>query len=270
MTIDRRRVTSCLATRAPAVALLALTFVIGGTRAAESPAADSASEATTEAEFSEAERTLWLGNQLQAVTEPMTLEYTFTKSGSFEAGFTDSVRFNIHEVKPDGMKSASLEFFSGERRFPVPPEDNTDVNPVLKVYFQGDVYEMNRLTDPEGKARERWRYFQRRIKFALAEGATVEPVEFQFEGRSYPGKKISFQPYAKDPRRGEFEKFANKSYTVVVSEQLPGFLYRIETRVADAAVGAPPLLEEVLQLTAIRPLDAPQANASFSHEVRRR
>ena len=49
----------------------------------------------------------------------------------------------------------------------------TTVNPILKVYLQGGVYEMNRLTDPNGAARERWRYFQRRIKYALAESATV-------------------------------------------------------------------------------------------------
>jgi hypothetical protein len=208
---------------------------------------------------------LWLGDQLKAVTEPTTLEYTFTKSGSYEAGFTDLVRFNIHQVKPDGMRSASLEFFSGERRFPVPPEENTTVNPVTKVYFQGDVYEMNRLTDPEGKARERWRYFQRRIKLALAEAASVVNEEIRFNGRTYAGKRISFQPYLDDPKRSEFEKFANKTYTVLVGEDLPGFVYRIETRIADAVEGAPPLLQEVLELSTIRPLEAAPAGVAPAH-----
>lgn len=252
------------------IILLGVVLATGAVSAEDAPPPEGSAAQQTRAQdaaatpISEAERTLWLGNQLAAVTAPMTLEYTFTKSGSLEAGFTDTVRFNIHKVKPDGMKAASLEFFTGERRFPVPPEENTDVNPVLKVYFQGDVYEMNRLSDPEGTARERWRYFQRRIKFALAEAATVEPAEIRFDGRAYPGKRIHFQPYLNDPKRSEFEKFANKEYTVLVSDALPGFVYRIETRVADATAGAPPLLQEVLELTAIRPLDAAQADASAS------
>ena len=142
----------------------------------EARAAETLAEAPQEVEFSEAEKLLWLGDQLKAVTAPSLLEYRFTKAGTLEAGFTDSVRFTVSQVKPDGMKAAALEFFTGERRFPVPPEENTNINPVLTVFFQGDVYEMNRLTDPDGKSRERWRYFQRRIKMTR----TVHP-------RSRPG-----------------------------------------------------------------------------------
>jgi len=181
------------------------------------------------------------------------LEYRFEKQGTLEAGFQDDVRFIIQKVKPDGMKSAALEFFSGERRFPIPPEDSTNTNPVLKVYLQGDIYEMNRLTDPEGKARERWRYFQRRIKFAFAEGAKIEAVKFDFAGKTYAGKKVTITPYVDDPRRAAFEKFADKVYAFVVSEELPGFLYEIRATVPGDK-NAPPLIDETLRLAAIKPL----------------
>src|SRR5690606_26010663 len=122
----------------------------------------------------------------------MTLRYSFEKSGSFEPGFEDTVTFVIDKVNDDGTKAASIDFFTGERRFPVPAVESTTVNPVLKVYMQGDVYEMNRLTDPQGASRERWRYFQRRIKLALAETATVEPRTFSFDGREWQGHEIRF------------------------------------------------------------------------------
>jgi hypothetical protein len=216
-------------------------------------AEDAAPAAPESQPFSTAETLLWFGDQLAKVTTPMVLEYRFEKQGTLEAGFQDEVRFIIQKVKPDGMKSAALEFFSGERRFPIPPEDSTNTNPVLKVYLQGDIYEMNRLTDPEGKARERWRYFQRRIKFALAEGAKIEPIKFDFSGKTYTGKKVTITPYTNDPRRAAFEKFADKVYSFVVSEELPGFLYEIRATIPGSK-GAPPLIDETLRLTAIKPL----------------
>ena len=202
-------------------------------------------------EFSEAETRMWLTDQLSAVTEPVTLRYDFRKSGSFEAGFEDEVRFVIEKVNEDGSKAASVQFFSGERQFPVPPVSNTTVNPILKIYLQGDVYEMNRLTDPEGAARERWRYFQRRVKLVLAETAEVEPHTFEFDGRQWQGHVIRFQPYVNDPKRDQFERFADKRYEVIVSDDLPGYIYRVETVVPGDGENGEPLIREVLELDAI-------------------
>jgi hypothetical protein len=131
--------------------------------------------------------------------------------------------------------------------------ESSTVNPVIGHYLFGDVMQMNRLTDPNGDARERWRYFQRRIKFALSEDAVVKPVSFDFDGRSWKGYEISFAPYVKDPKRNLFEKFAEKRYTVTVSDDLPGYLYRIETTIPAPKPEQPPLVHEVLQLTAAKP-----------------
>ena len=202
-------------------------------------------------EFSEAETRMWLTDQLSAIDEPLTLRYAFRKSGSFEPGFEDEVRFVIEKVNADGTKAASVQFFSGERQFPVPPVSNTTVNPILKIYLQGDVYEMNRLTDPEGTARERWRYFQRRVKLALAETAEVEPHTFEFDGREWRGHVIRFQPYVNDPKRDQFERFADKRYEIIVADDLPGYIYRVETVVPGDDESGDPLIREVLQLDAI-------------------
>lgn len=226
-------------------ALALLVLLTGATAAANEEAA----------QFSEAEQMLWLGNQLAAVTQPSRLKYSFARTGTYERGFSDTVELDLTRVKANGLKDGVLRFFSGERNFPVPPAEDTDANPVLKIYFQGDVYEMNRLTDPDGKSRERWRYFQRRIKLALAETATITPTRFEFAGKPYEGKIIQFQPYTKDPKRGEFEKFADKAYAVTVSPQLPGFVYKIET-VVPGPGGQPPLVHEVLQLEQVAPLAA--------------
>ena len=231
--------------------LLALLLALSGPVLAQ----QSDAVASEQTSFSEAERLLWMTDQLKAVREPSVMGYAFKRGGTYEQGFEDTVEFTVTKVKPSGLKDGMLRFFSGERNFPVPPAEDTDVNPVLKVYFQGDVYEMNRLTDPAGKSRERWRYFQRRIKLALAEGARVEPTTVDFGGKTHPGKSISFAPFVNDPKRGEFERFAGKTYKVVVADTLPGYLYSLETEIPGPP-GGPPLVIEHLKLTAVKPFVA--------------
>ncbi|MEM7543364.1 MAG: hypothetical protein AAF384_17530 [Pseudomonadota bacterium] len=228
---------------------LFLLLVLGGV-ACVSAADQSASEVV---EFSEAETRLWLTDQLAAVTGKTKFTYSFDKTGTYERGFSDRIEFLVDDLHDDGTKSASLQFLTGERNVPVPPAPNTDVNPVLKIYLQGDVYEMNRLTDQDGGARERWRYFQRRIKFALADTATVTPTSIEFGGKSYAGHEVRFAPYVNDPRRQLFEKFADKQYVVVVSDELPGYLYKIMTMVPNQD-GGEALIQEVVQLTKIEAL----------------
>ncbi|MEQ8659421.1 MAG: hypothetical protein RLW62_01250 [Gammaproteobacteria bacterium] len=229
-------------------ALLCCALVFAAMAAPHATAEEAADEPV---EFSEAETRMWMTDQLKAVDTPMTLRYSFTRSGSLEPGFEDEVRFVIDAINEDGTKGASVQFFTGERQFPVPPVSSTDVNPILKVYLQGDVYEMNRLTDPEGSARERWRYFQRRVKLALAESATVTPHTFEFSDREWQGHEIRFAPYVNDPKRDLFERFADKTYRVIVSDELPGYVYRVETVIPSAGEAEEPLIREVMQLEAI-------------------
>lgn len=238
MTTRRHRVVSALL---PALGLAA------GLVVASLPAA--AAE-----EFSQAETLLWMTDQLAAVEQPVRLVYSFEKSGTLEQGFSDRVEFVVDAVNDDGTKAARLNFFTGERNFPVPPVSNTTVNPVLKVYLQGDVYEMNRLTDPDGSSRERWRYFQRRIKFAFAEAAEVKPAQFMFDGRQYQGHEVTIEPYRNDPHKQQFEILSGKRYRFVVSEALPGYLYSIETRVPGD--GDQNLIREYLELSAVEPADS--------------
>ena len=216
-----------------------------------------------EAGFSQAEKLLWMTDQLKMIERPLKLNYAFERSGTFEPGFSDKVTFIIRAVKDDGTKAASVDFFSGERRFEVPPVESTSVNPVLKIYLQGDVYEMNRLTDPDGKSRERWRYFQRRIKFAMADGASVEDTTVTFNGNAVPATRVSFSPYVNDPKRALFEEFADKSYSVVVSDNIPGYIFSIETIIPGAGSDDLPLIRELLQLVSVEASGAGQS-ASLS------
>lgn len=194
--------------------------------------------------FSEAEARLWLSDHLKNITRPARLYYQFTKAGSFEEGFSDSVYLDILELNPDGSKKADLQFFSGDREQPFTPENVTNVrgNPVLGVFMRGDVHDMNRLTQGN------WRYFQHRIKAAFADGAVIDPVSVTFDGQTLPAQRISITPFIHDARRGQFAQFTDKRYEFLLSDEIPGTLYQIRTVVPGAANETQPLLEETLTL----------------------
>lgn len=235
---------------------LATLLALGGTVHAEDDAitvpgatvgrlGDPAAVDSDSYEFSEAETKLWLVDHLQNISGPMRLKYDFVRGGTYEEGFTDIVLLDIKQVNADGTKNADMQFFTGERAQPFTPDNVTEIrgNPVLGLYMRGDVYDMNRLTDGS------WRYFQRRIKLALADGATVEPVEIEFNGRKVKAERVVIMPYVKDPHGSAFQQFTGKRYEFTFSESVPGMLYEIHTVVPGAGDGAQPLLEERLTLT---------------------
>lgn len=200
-------------------------------------------------EFSAAETKLWLDDHLRNISAPIRLKYDFVRSGTYEDGFEDIVLLDIRQVNQDGTKNADMQFFTGERAQPFSPDSVTEIrgNPVLGLYMRGDVYDMNRLTNGS------WRYFQRRIKLALSEGAAVEPVEIEFNGRKLKADRVVITPYIKDPHGASFQQFTGKRYEFTFSEAVPGMLYEIRTIVPGAGEGAEPLLEERLTLTQAGP-----------------
>lgn len=195
---------------------------------------------------SKAEVLLFETNHLKQITAPSTLYYTFKKEGTLEPGFEDSVEINIKPEGTGGTKWVSTRFLSGERQVGFPPVGRARGNPILLYFLDWDVREMQRLTQGN------WRYFQSRIRLAFADEAEVRPVRFGFHGRQLRGTEIKIFPYAHDPKRSRYEKFAGKYYVFVLSPSLPGAVYQIRTVVPGSEGG--PLLEETLTFSRVGPL----------------
>ena len=203
-------------------------------------------------QFADAENKLWLDNHLGNITGPISSYYEFEKSGTYEDGFSDSVYLKILELNEDGSKNTLLDFFTAERKQRIPEGNTTNIrgNPVLGIYMNGDVFDMARLT---GGKPDRYRYFLKQIKVALRESAKIETTTFDYNGKEYQGEKIFFTPYIEDPHRRDFEKFAEKYYEIILSDDIPGKLYKITTIVPDlSGESAEPLLMETLKLVNIK------------------
>lgn len=195
------------------------------------------------AEFSAAERALFMGDQLGALRPPTTLNYQFRKSGSLEPGFDDSVKLHLKALPGGRCCAVTGEFFSGARRLPMPDPEDARGNPVIMYFLERDVREMQRLTKGQSN------HFRKRIRMAIFDSATLRDVAVPFRGKSVAGREIVITPYLTDPNRARFESLATKRYVFTLSDAVPGGVYAMRTQVDAAGADAGPVVLEELLIT---------------------
>ena len=208
---------------------------------ATSPAAGAAQD------FSEAERALFITNQLASLRPPAALRYSYRKSGSLEEGFDDTVAIELRPQSDGGCCTASARFLSGPRQMKLPEVESAQGNPVILYFLERDIHEMQRLTKGQHN------YFRKRIRMAVYQGAAVREVTLSWRGRSVAGREITLSPYLDDPLRARFEALANKQYVFTLSDAVPGGVYAVRTRVAGATSDAAPLIVEEMQVDGAAP-----------------
>ena len=200
-------------------------------------------------EISDAEKRVFMADHLKNVTAPTTLNYQFTKSGALEKGFEDRVSLSIKPASAEPGKNCHIEFLTGERQYRQLPDviENAMGNPVILAFLERDLSEMKRLTKGQPN------YYRKRIRMALAQKAETKPVTIRFSGKDRPGSEIVLTPYEDDPARPRYEKFSNKSYTITLSDEIPGGVYKLRSvmqeRANKDATKGKPMIEETLTFT---------------------
>ncbi len=184
----------------------------------------SAFAADTGDKVSEAETILFDTDHLKNLNQPTSILYHFKKDGQLEAGFEDQVKVDISKVTATGSKTASMRFLTGARKASdVPPVDDVKGNPVLLGFLERDLIEMKRLTGGSTN------YFRKRIRLALVDKASVKPTNFSYDGKEIKGKEVSVKPFIDDPMKQKMEKYVNKQYVFLLSDQVPGGVYQVRS-----------------------------------------
>lgn len=214
-------------------ALLALAVVPAVTLANDQP-------------ITEAEKSLFLADHFRSVSGAKVLHYTLRGSGTLDKAFDDAVEVEISDLA--GTRALETRCMTGSKKLELPPIENAKGNPALLCFLERDVREMERITG--GK---KW-FFQKRIRLALADGPEVKPIKVNFAGKKIEAKEIRISPYAKDPLRARFDKYADKYYVFRLSDQVPGGILEIDAVIPDAAKpGGPKLVEDVMVFSRVEP-----------------
>jgi hypothetical protein len=182
---------------------------------------------TSSSELTVAETLLFETDHLARVEPPAVLIYEFRKVSNVEPGFSDKVQLDVTGSK--GKVSATLHFLSGKNRHDLPALQEAHGNPVLLGFLERDIAEMKRLTSGSTA------YFRKRLRMALAESAQVSPQSITYQGKTLPAQAVRIQPYLDDPMHARFEKYVNKTYTFIVSDQVPGGIYQLRSSLANRA-----------------------------------
>lgn len=193
-------------------------------------------------ELSPAEIGLFTTDHLGRLTPPAKLNYAYRHGGTLDAAYDDSVEVTLAKGT-GGERSVSTRCLSGERELRLPDMDFAQGNPALLCFLERDIRHMEKLTG--GKSN----YFRQRIRLALADRAQSRDIQVEWGGRQVAAREFRIAPYEDDPRRGRFERYAQKHYVFRVSDAVPGGLIAVEAVVTDgAAKDVPPLLADSMTL----------------------
>jgi hypothetical protein len=208
--------------------------------------------AASQPSFAKANTLLFLTDYLDNVQRKTTLHYAFVKRGSLEESYSDTIDLMLSPQAGNG-KRVKFNYFTGVRHQHVPPLDHAQGNPIISLFLQDEVNQMEQRTGGS------WRYFQKVLKIALEDQAKVTPVRFNFGGRRVEGTQIKIAPYQEDPHRAQIEPYVDKYYVFTLSNSVPGTVYQLRS-VVPVEVGplasdrdSKVLLEEVLTLSAVEP-----------------
>ena len=205
--------------------------------------------AATPAEYSAAERRLFVDDQLHGLPRTARIEYAYAKRGKLEQNVDDAATLTVGPPGANGARPVHVDFLTDTRHLDLPDVDAATGNPVILYFLERDVREMHRLTG--GSAN----YYRKRIRMALAGGAQVDSVTADVGGRRVGATEIRLAPYLDDPARSRYERFAEKRYRFTLSDDVPGKLVEMASDLRESSADGKPselLIAESLRFTRMR------------------
>ena len=195
-------------------------------------------------EMSSANIALFIDEHLRTITEPSRIYYKFTKESTREDNFTGNVVLNIVKVENDNTKHITFRYLKGRNKVRFPPQIGAKGNPVFMLFFERDARDMQRLTG--GNAL----FFRSRIRHTIA-ATEIKDIELEFQGNKFVGKQISFQPFLETKLKNRVSRYKTKKFVLTMSEDIPGFIFKIETYIKDLD-DPTDMVKEILQYQGIR------------------
>jgi hypothetical protein len=203
-------------------------LVSGRTHAADAAGAGSAASATANATgntaaspgIAPAERLLFLSTHLKGVQPQTELDYALDRTGA-PAKQKDMVKVLVLSAD-NANGDARITDHAGKVEL---SGEGLPCNPVILYFLEHDIAEMEQLTGGQR------RYFQRRVRLALAASPAITPVVRDAQGKKVSARQIVIQPYLDDPNSARFAQYIAKRYTFVMSDAVPGQVLLIRTEV---------------------------------------
>ena len=228
-------------------AVMALSLATSTGIAAAANAADQAPAAPAPATSNQptAQNMIFEHKHLSNVEQGAALGYRFNRVVSnaelLGQPFSDEITVRVVGVKPTGEKDVDLQIYTGERARELQKIPNTTINPVFVVYFDLAVSTLTQLTG--GK----YGYLKTVFTHGFKDKSKIEPIKLEYKGKTIDAYRITMVPYVGDPKAPTMQGYDGSTFTMVVSDQVPGEIVQL-TSVYESTMKEAPKLEERITL----------------------
>ena len=226
-------------------AVMALSLAASTSMAAAANAADQATAAPAPSNQPTAQNMIFEHKHLSNVEQGAALGYRFNRIVSnaelLGLPFSDEITVRVVGVKPTGEKDVDLQIYTGERARELQKIPNTTINPVFVVYFDLAVSTLTQLTG--GK----YGYLKTVFTHGFKDKSKIEPIKLEYKGRTIDAYRITMVPYVGDPKAPTMQGYDGSTFTMVVSDQVPGEIVQL-TSVYESTMKEAPKLEERITL----------------------
>lgn len=183
--------------------------------------------------------------QLDHIGQGAEVTYKFQRSVSNEkllgTGFSDEIRLGVTRVNEKGEREVVFKVFTGDQARDPSNWPDLTINPILVWYLDRAVGNFNRLAGGDQM------YLKGKFRAALRDKAEIESIKFSYGGKEVDAYRVTVRPYLDDQNAQKMEGFEGSKFTIVVSNDVPGYFVDLVSTF-ESRFAAGPKLEEHISL----------------------
>jgi len=180
--------------------------------------------------------------QLDLIDKGSEVTYRFEKTGSDERlvgkDYADDIRLGVSKVNGNGERDVVFKVFTGDHARDPQRWPDLTINPLFIWYLDRAVATFNSLAGGNQM------YLKHKIREALG-NATAEEIKIDYDGRSVDAYRVTIAPFADDQNVAKMQGFHKTSFTIVVSNQVPGYFVHLQSNFVSAQAAGPELKEQI-------------------------
>jgi hypothetical protein len=180
--------------------------------------------------------------QLDLIDKGAEVTYRFEKTGSDERlvgkNYSDDIRLGVAKVGDKGEREVVFKIFTGDNARDPQNWPDLTINPLFIWYLDRAVTTFGSLAGGSHM------YLKHKIREALA-NATAEEIKTDYNGQSVDALKVTVAPFADDMSASKMQGFHKSSFTIVVSNKVPGYFVDLQSSFVSTQAAGPELKEHI-------------------------
>ncbi|MBN8911478.1 MAG: hypothetical protein J0H65_05340 [Rhizobiales bacterium] len=180
--------------------------------------------------------------QLDLIDKGAEVTYHFERTGSDERlvgkNYADDIRLGVAKIDDKGGRDVVFKVFSGDNARDPQNWPELTINPLFIWYLDRAVATFNTLAGGNQM------YLKHKMREALG-AAIAEETKAEYDGKTVDAYKVTVTPFADDNNASKMQGFHKSAFTIVVSNQVPGYFVDLQSNFVSSQAAGPELKEHI-------------------------